>query len=374
MKTDLTEQRIGPMRWLVVTGERRDAFLALGEQAKQETRDLVEQMPEVAKLRSRMNRDKRVAAQFRDVAEASSRWHPAAHGELQSLARGAGVDFEDLLLLTLRDDLGDEEGLGCTDIAVKDGGTVLWAHNEDGNPALAERSVLLTLKIDQDPVVTCWWYPGFLPGNTFTVSECGVAWGIDHLPVDDPQPLPGRGFTARGVQSSRSLDEAISYLGSHRSAGGFAYMFCEPTTARAVVVESVGGVMAMTMADSVAAPLLWHTNHFRYLAAHGEQATGNSRERGRVLDAVAARHVNRAVLLRLLAQQPLPDGVRAAGTSLTLSTLIIDQRDATATLAFPDGTLAVLPVHDLATADTSRMTASRMIGGSGSPGTGRLRA
>jgi hypothetical protein len=76
--------------------------------------------------------------------------------------------------------------------------------------------------------VTCWGYPGFLPGNTFTVS--GMAWGIDHLPVPDPLPLPGRGFIARGVQGCRPLDRAVGYLDGHRSAGGFAYMFCDVVT------------------------------------------------------------------------------------------------------------------------------------------------
>jgi hypothetical protein len=56
-----------------------------------------------------------------------------------------------MLLLTLGDDLGEEDGLGCTDVAVANDDAVPWAHNEDGNPALAERSVLLTLKLTRIP-------------------------------------------------------------------------------------------------------------------------------------------------------------------------------------------------------------------------------
>jgi hypothetical protein len=368
MGAELIEQRIGPLRWLVARGERRAVFLALAEQTRQEIRDLVREMPEVAKLRSQIRHSAKTARQFRGVAEASSRRHPAAHTELRSLAEGAGVDVTDLQLLTLRDDLGEvhdpglAEGLGCSDIAVTDGTSLIWAHNEDGNPALAQRSILLTLQIQDDPSVTSWWYPGFLPSNTFTVSECGIAWGIDHLPVPDPPPLPGRGFVARGLQRCRSLDATTSYLSSHPSAGGFAYTICDLRQARVVAVESAAGTTALTMADPASSPLLWHTNHFRYLAAaEAEADSGNSRERGMLLGSMAHQDVDRELLLRLLARDPLPDGVRAAGPpgSVTLSTLVVEQRKGLASLAFSTGDLAVLPIQDLVAGDASRTVTSQ---------------
>jgi hypothetical protein len=367
MDAELIEQRIGPRRWLVAKGERRAVFLALAEQTRQEIRELVRDMPEVTDLRSRIRRSATTARQFRGVVEASSLRHPAAHAELCSLAEGAGVDVEDLQLLTLRDDLGKENdsgpaGGGCSDVAVTDGTSLIWAHNEDGNPALAHRSVLLTLQVEDEPAVTSWWYPGFLPSNTFTVSECGLAWGIDHLPVPDPPPLPGRAFVARGLQRCRSLDAMTSYLSSHPCAGGFAYTLCDLDNARVAAVESAAGATAVTVADPGRSPLLWHTNHFRYLAApETGPDSGNSRERGKLLDSVAYQDVDSDLLLRLLARDPLPDGVRAVGPpgSVTLSTLVVDQRKGLASLAFATGELAVLPVPDLVAGEVSRTVISR---------------
>jgi hypothetical protein len=367
MSAELIEHRIGSLRWLVASGERREVFLALAEQAREEIRDVVREMPEVAGLRSRMRDSAQVARQFRGVVQASSRRHPAAQTELRSLSEGAGVDLEDLQLLTLRADLGKENdpdpagNLGCSDVAVADGTSLIWAHNEDGNPVLAGRSVLLTLQVEDDPGVTSWWYPGFLPGNTFTVSECGLAWGIDHLPVVDPPPLPGRGFVARDLQRCRSLDAMTSYLSSHPAAGGFAYTVCDLDKARVVAVESAAGAMALTRADPVRTPLFWHTNHFRYLTlAEAAAGTGNSRKRGVLLDSIDHQDVDRELLLRMLARDPLPDGVRAAGPrgSVTLSTLVVDQGKGLASLAFSAGDLAVLPVQDLIAGDASRAVTS----------------
>jgi hypothetical protein len=76
-------------------------------------------------------------------------------------------------------------------------------------------------------------------------------------------------------------------------------------------LESAGGVTAMTMADSVTAPLLWHTNHFRYLAAPAEFAAENSWSAAGCSAQSLPGDVDREALLRLLAQQPLPEGVRA---------------------------------------------------------------
>jgi hypothetical protein len=367
MSAELIEHRIGSLRWLVASGERREVFLALAEHTREQIRDLVREMPEVAGLRSRMRDNAHTARRFHEVAEASSRRHPVAHAELRSLAKGAAEDIEDLQLLTLRADLGTENdsdlaGLECSDVAVADGTSLIWAHNEDGNPALAERSVLLTLRIEDDPGVTSWWYPGFLPGNTFTVSERGLAWGIDHLPVADPPPLPGRGFVARDLQRCGSVDATTSYLSSHPAAGGFAYTVCDLDRARVMAVESAAGAMALTRADPVRSPLFWHTNHFRYLPlAEATVGSGNSRERGMLLDSIDHEDVDGELLLRMLARDPLPDGVRAVGPkgSVTLSTLVVDQTKGLASLAFSTGDLVVLPVRDLIAGDASRAVISQ---------------
>jgi hypothetical protein len=367
MSAELAEHRLGDIRWLVITGERRAAFRALGAQMRAEIGEVISEMPEAARLKGQIASDARTARQFRAVTEASAQCHPAAYADLVCLAQGADADVDDLLRLTLRGDLGMGRATGCSDIAITDGDALVWAHNEDGDPALAGRSVLLTIKLGSEPCVTTWWYPGFLPGNTFTVSECGLAWGVDALPVPEPAALPGRAFTARGVQACDSLDEATQYLRCHHTAGGFAYLICELPTARVAMVENGGDLTAMTLADPVGCPLLWHTNHFRSAAPHDQGTGTDSHRRGQVLDSVAPRAADRDFLLGLLARDSYPRGVRQPGTAgvLTLCTVVIDHKNDVAMLASARGTLVRLPVGDLAAGDPSRATVDTMHRGAG---------
>jgi Acyl-coenzyme A:6-aminopenicillanic acid acyl-transferase len=368
MSAGLAEQRLGDIRWLVITGERRAAFRALGAQMRAEIGEVICELPEQTRLKAEIASDARMAQRFRAVTGASAQRHPAAYTELVCLAQGAGADVDDLLRLTLRGDLGTARATGCSDIAITGGDTLIWAHNEDGDPALAGRSVLLTTKLDGEPCVTSWWYPGFLPGNTFTVSECGLAWGVDALPVPEPPVLPGRAFAARGMQACGSLDDATQYLGCHHTAGGFAYLICELPSARVAMVENGGDLTAMTMADPVACPLLWHTNHFRSAVPDDQDTGTDSHRRGQVLDSVVPRAADRDFLLGLLARDSYPRGVRQPGTAgvLTLCTVLIDHKNDVAMLASAQGTLVTLPVGDLAAGDPSRATVGHLHRGDGS--------
>jgi hypothetical protein len=211
--------------------------------------------------------------------------------------------------------------------------------------------------------VTSWWYPGFLPGNTFTVSDRGLAWGVDALPVPAPPEAPGRAFTARAMQRSGTLAGALDCLRRHPTAGGFAYVMCELATARVAVAESGGGLLAVTEPGPAGCPLVWHTNHFRYAgAALPPGPGGSSCPRGQVLGSVAPGEVSRDYLLGLMARDPLPRGVRQPGTGdvLTLCTLIVDQRAGLATLASAAGTVITVPAADLAAGDPARATVTRL--------------
>ena len=74
------------------------------------------------------------------------------------------------------------------------------------------------------PPVTAFWYPGFVPANAFALTGDGLVWTVDHLPVAAPGPGAGRHFVGRGLQrTARTVDDAVGYLRSRPSAGGFAY-------------------------------------------------------------------------------------------------------------------------------------------------------
>lgn len=357
MSVSLEEHRLGGLRWIVLAGPEREAFGALGEHVRNELAAPDQAWPMLPRLRQHV-----ATAPGRDclasVRQATHERHGEEWAELAAFAAGAAVPFEDLALLNLRGDLGWTEGaMGCSDLAWRRDRSVI-AHNEDGALADVGRCGLLTLTGHGRPPVTAFWYPGFLPANAFAVTGDGLVWTIDHLPVAAPGTGAGRHFVGRGLQrSARTADQVVAYLRDHPSAGGFSYMIGD-RGGRVVNVEAAAGRHAATEAEA-AGPLLWHTNHGRYVPGTDPSPGGTSTARGETLDALAvpAEDPGPDWFLDILTTPP-PGGVRSDPNSdgqglTTLCTLIADLTTGQATLAERGGRPVTIPLADLAEGNAS---------------------
>ena len=101
----LREQNLGPIRWLVVSGEAGDCFRALGGHMRAEIREAVTEWTSTQRLREHVSASpgrERLAA----VRSATQMAFEAEWAELAALADVAGVAVEDLALLNFRGDLG----------------------------------------------------------------------------------------------------------------------------------------------------------------------------------------------------------------------------------------------------------------------------
>jgi Acyl-coenzyme A:6-aminopenicillanic acid acyl-transferase len=352
MSVSLDEHTLGGLRWIVLRGPDPEAFRALGEHTRDEMAAITGAWPLFGRLREHVSRPPgrdRLDA----VREASVLRFPEAWAELAAFAEGAAVPFDDLALLNFRGDLGTVAGgIGCSDLAWRRERSVI-AHNEDGAAENVGQCALLTLALDGLPAVTAFWYPGFLPANAFTVTGDGLVWTIDHLPVASPGAGAGRHFVGRGVQqSATTLDQVIDSLQTNPSAGGFAYTIGD-RTGRIVSVEAAAGRYAAVEVGPESGPLLWHTNHGRYVAGCDASPSGTSTLRGELLDALAipAEDPDPAWFLRILAEAP-PNGVRAdpgpSSSGATLCTFIADLTADEAVLAARDHQPVTIPLQDLA--------------------------
>jgi len=352
MSVSIDERRLGGLRWIVVNGPDREAFRALGEHVRAGLATLTEAWPVLPRLRQHVSwppgRDRLATVRRATAAECGEEW-----AELAAFAEGAKVPVDDLALLNLRGDLGlVEDGIGCSDLAWCRNRSVI-AHNEDGAPEDVGRCALLTLTGNGRPPVTAFWYPGFLPANAFAVTGDGLVWTIDHLPVAAPGRGAGRHFVGRGLQrSARTVQAAVDYLRAHPSAGGFAYTIGD-RAGRVVSVEAAAGRHAFVEAGPGAGPLLWHTNHGRYVPGAEPSAQGTSVARGKTLDAlgIPAPDPEPSWFLRVLTSPP-PDGVRAdpgpGHRGTTLCTLVADLTAGEAVIAARDEHPVAIPLPDLA--------------------------
>jgi len=353
MTVSLDEHRLGSLRWIVLTGPDREAFRALGEHVRGELTALAQAWPALTRLRRHVSgspgRDRLSAVRRATEARFGPAW-----AELAAFAAGAAVPLGDLALLNFRGDLGlVEGGIGCSDLAWCRERSVI-AHNEDGASEDVGRCGLLTLAAEGRPPVTAFWYPGFLPANAFAVTGDGLVWTIDHLPVASPGDGAGRHFVGRGLQrSARTVEAAIDYLRANPSAGGFAYTIGD-RTGRVVNVEAAAGCHAFVEAGAGSGPLLWHTNHGRYVPGAEPSSQGTSLARGEKLDslAVPAEDPSPGWFLRVLAGAPLPDGVRAEpgphSGATTLCTFVADLTAGEAIIAARDDDPVAIPLQDLA--------------------------
>ena len=359
MNVSLDEHRLGGLRWIVLRGPDREAFRALGEHTRDEIGALTRTWPLLGRLREHVSRPPG-SDRLATVRQASSLRFPEVWAELAAFTAGAAVPFEDLTLLNVRGDIGQVVGgIGCSDLAWRRERSVI-AHNEDGVPENVGQCALLTLALDGLPTVTAFWYPGFLPSNAFAVTGDGLVWSIDHLPVASPGDGAARHFVGRGLQrSARTVDEAIDYLRTHPSAGGFAYTIGD-RNGRIVSVEAAAGRLALIEVGSGAGPLLWHTNHGRYLPGSEPSPDGNSVARGETLGAltIPAEDPDPAWFLHVLAGASLPDGVRcdpAPGhPATTLCTFIADLTAGEAVIAARDDQPVAIPLRDLAEGNPHR--------------------
>jgi Acyl-coenzyme A:6-aminopenicillanic acid acyl-transferase len=349
MNVSLDEHRLGGLRWIVLRGPDRPAFRALGEHVRGEMTALTQSWGLAAKLRAHVcgpPGSHRLAS----VRRASARSFPEAWAELAAFAEGCAVPFEDLALMNFRGDLGPVTGgIGCSDLAWRRERSLI-GHNEDGVPENVGQCALLTLALADLPTLTAFWYPGFLPANAFTVTADGLVWTIDHLPVASPGDGAARHFVGRGLQrSARTVDEAVDFLRIHPSAGGFAYTIGD-RAGRIVSVEALAGRHVAVEAGPSTGPLLWHTNHGRYLPGAEPSAEGTSVARGQTLASLAVPQTDPgpAWFLRVLAEAPLPDGVRCDRPATTLCTFIADLTAGQAVIAVRGEHPVTIPLPDLA--------------------------
>ncbi|ACC70342.1 C45 family peptidase [Paraburkholderia phymatum] len=219
---------------------------------------------------------------------------PRIWSELQGLADGLRVPFEDVFLWNCRGDLWAASPDGCTTVLLpSDLGTRI-AHNEDGDPGFAGHCAIAECRIDGSPGFAAFVYPGSLPGHTFAVTEAGLAVTVNNLRQRGVDAGVPRMVLTRAVLDATTLDAALTVLRDSPRAGGFHLTLGHRVRAGLLSVEySSHGCSVREIGE----PSL-HANHAIHPAMSGfaQRVTASSRDRQRRGDTLLneAREAGRA--------------------------------------------------------------------------------
>ncbi|PQV54953.1 C45 family peptidase [Paraburkholderia sp. BL21I4N1] len=281
-----------------VGGEPFEIGRQLGELARPVFADYMEQ--------SRAWRDVRrwrgnaFVQKLRDAAQAHC---PALLDELDGMAAGLGWAAEDVFLWNCRGELIHNAPDGCTTLAAVTERTRFIAHNEDGDPFLRDRCLLVDVRPTSKPGFVTFYYPGSLPGHTFAVNRAGVVQAINNLRIREPAVGVPRMILARAVLDKGSLDDALALLHDAPRASGFHHtlgcagdvdqrLFSVEASARRCSVQPVTN-------------LAGHANHLIHPGCEAEAqiVTNSSRDRQRRVEALlpaSSQPMQAAALLDVL--------------------------------------------------------------------------
>ncbi len=203
---------------------------------------------------------------------------PRYWAELQGLAAGLELPFDDVFLWNCRGDIWAMAPDGCTTVQLP-GPPHVIGHNEDGDPDFTGQCALARVASEGGGAFTAFVYPGSLPGHTFAVTSAGLAQTVNNL-----RPLAGGSGTPRMVLTramldAPDLDAAVALLKSAPRAGAFHVTLAQAGDERLLSIEFTGQALSI---ENIQMPRV-HSNHLIHTdTAHISQiVTGSSSERQR---------------------------------------------------------------------------------------------
>lgn len=154
--------------------------------------------------------------------------YPKYLEEMEGIAEGAGVQFDDLATLTALEGVTMDalHLTKCTSLAVNDEHTadehVLIAHNEDWLPEDEPDLYVVHATPDDDPPFLAMSYGGLLPNIGFNAH--GIGQCCDTVYPNDSRIGVPRVIASRAVLSACTIDEAIRHMLSPQRAAGYNHL------------------------------------------------------------------------------------------------------------------------------------------------------
>ena len=188
--------------------------------------------------------------------------YPQYVEEIRGIAEGAGVGFDDLVMLNAMEAVTMDalHLTKCTSLAVNQERTtnerVLLAHNEDWLPEDQPDVFIVRAKPNDEPPFLAMTYGGLLPN--IGINAAGIAQCCDSVyPTDSRIGIP-RVIVSRAVLAAKTPGEAIRRMLVPQRAAGYNHLLAHES-GEIYSVEVSARQFAILPAEN---GMMVHTNHF----------------------------------------------------------------------------------------------------------------
>jgi predicted choloylglycine hydrolase len=161
---------------------------------------------------------------------------PSYWEEMQGLAVGLELPFDDVLLWHFRGDIYDMPPEGCTTVQIP-GKEPVVAHNEDGAPAHRGHCALAHVRPLGSAAFTSFIYPSTIPGHAFGATEAGLVVTVNHIGSFEVGTGLPRIVLGRALLDCATLDEAVRLLETSPRAGAYHVTLAQRGDSRLFGVE-----------------------------------------------------------------------------------------------------------------------------------------
>lgn len=240
------------LSYLTIAGSPRDAGRALGRFGADAVHRHLLPSHDWATVMQWRN-----SAQARAMASLVRERFPRVWAELEGLAAGLDLPFDEVFLWNARGDVWALARDGCTTVQIPGPDAQRIVHNEDGDPRFGGHCAIAECAIDGSPRFAGFIYPGSLPGHTFAVSDSGLAMTVNNLRLLRVEPGVPRMVLTRALLEVTELPAALALLHDTPHAGGFHLTLGHRASRELASVEFGAGFCSVQTIDAPAV----HANH-----------------------------------------------------------------------------------------------------------------